>query len=80
MQISMDSIFPEGKDVNVCISRAAKSIGLKEIPHYDVKMGEQYDWIRKTQVDLLFIQPLLHYEAHYYYYCYLLFIFRNSST
>jgi hypothetical protein len=55
MQISMDSIFPEGKDVNVCISRAAKSIGLKEIPHYDVKMGEQYDWIKKTQVDLLFM-------------------------
>ncbi|XP_059444750.1 uncharacterized protein LOC132176530 [Corylus avellana] len=48
-KISMDSIFPEGKDVNVCISRAAKSIGLKEIPHYDVKMGEQSDWIRKTQ-------------------------------
>ncbi|GLT72156.1 hypothetical protein SLA2020_441120 [Shorea laevis] len=48
-KISIDSIFPEGQDVNVCISHAAKSIGLKEIPNYEVKMGEQYDWIQKTQ-------------------------------
>lgn len=55
MQIFIDSIFPEGGDVNLCISHAANSIGLKEIPHYEVKMGEQYDWIKKTQVDFLFI-------------------------
>jgi hypothetical protein len=55
MQISINSIFPEGEDVNVCISHAANSIGLNEIPHYEVKMGDQYGWIKKTQVDLLFM-------------------------
>ncbi len=68
MQITIDSIFPDGKDVKVCISHAAKSIGLKEIPHYDVKMCEQYDWIKKSQVDLHFMQSLLHFKAHYYFY------------
>ncbi|KAL4619708.1 hypothetical protein ACB092_06G099500 [Castanea dentata] len=48
-EIFIDSIFPEGEDVNLCILHAANSIGLKEIPHYEVKMGEQYDWIKKTQ-------------------------------
>ncbi|KAK0602632.1 hypothetical protein LWI29_035458 [Acer saccharum] len=45
----IDSIFPEGEDVDVCISQAADSIGLKEIPTYEVKMGEHYDWMKKTQ-------------------------------
>ncbi|KAF3442014.1 hypothetical protein FNV43_RR15930 [Rhamnella rubrinervis] len=45
----IDSIFPEGHDVNTCILDAADSIGLKDVPNYVVKKGEQYDWIRKTQ-------------------------------
>lgn len=52
-QIFINSIFPEGEDVSMCISHAANSIGLKEIPQYEVTMGEQYDWIKKTQVDIL---------------------------
>lgn len=52
-QICIDSIFPEGEDVKTCISRAADSISLKEMPSYEVKMGEQFDWIKKTQVNLL---------------------------
>lgn len=48
-EISIDSIFPESQDVDVSISRASNSIGLKETPSYEVKLGEQYDWIRKTQ-------------------------------
>ncbi|WRX15992.1 hypothetical protein QQP08_008479 [Theobroma cacao] len=28
---------------------AVDSLGLKEIPSYEVKTGEQYDWIKKTQ-------------------------------
>ncbi|XP_022749280.1 uncharacterized protein LOC111298843 isoform X2 [Durio zibethinus] len=47
--ICIESIFPELEDVDVCISQAADSIGLKEIPSYEVKAGEQYDWIKKTQ-------------------------------
>ncbi|XVF78567.1 hypothetical protein PTKIN_Ptkin14bG0144600 [Pterospermum kingtungense] len=48
-EIYIESIFPESEDVDVCISRAADSVGLKEIPSYEVKTGEQYDWIKKTQ-------------------------------
>ncbi|XP_057965399.1 uncharacterized protein LOC131155951 isoform X3 [Malania oleifera] len=47
--ICISSIFSEGHDVNMCISDAADSIGLKEIPSYEVTMGEQFDWIKKTQ-------------------------------
>lgn len=54
-QICITSIFPEGEDVNTCISRAADSISLKEMPSYKVTMGEQYDWIKKTQVILLLL-------------------------
>ncbi|XP_021821698.1 uncharacterized protein LOC110763255 [Prunus avium] len=48
-EICIDSIFPVGEDVNTCISRASDSISLKEIPSYEVRMGEQFDWIKKTQ-------------------------------
>ncbi|XP_022733494.1 uncharacterized protein LOC111287303 [Durio zibethinus] len=48
-EICIESIFPELEDVDVCISQAADSIGLKEIPSYEVKAGEQYDWIKQTQ-------------------------------
>ncbi|KAL5736386.1 hypothetical protein ACOSQ2_031174 [Xanthoceras sorbifolium] len=48
-EIYIDSIFPEHEDVNACISQAADSIGLKEIPTYEVKMGEHCDWIKETQ-------------------------------
>ncbi|PON34142.1 S-adenosyl-L-methionine-dependent methyltransferase [Parasponia andersonii] len=47
--ICVSSIFPEGHNVSSCISHAADSIGLKEIPKYEVRVGEQYDWIKKTQ-------------------------------
>lgn len=52
MQICISSIFPEGHDIYSCISHAADSIGLKELPCYEVRVGEQYDWIKKTQVGL----------------------------
>ncbi|KAH9802489.1 Ribosomal protein L11 methyltransferase-like protein [Citrus sinensis] len=48
-KIYIDSIFPECKDVDECILNAANSIGLKEIPCYEVKMGEQCNWIKKAQ-------------------------------
>lgn len=54
MQICIESIFPESEDVDVCISQAADSVGLKMIPSYEVKTGEHYDWIKKTQVSSLF--------------------------
>ncbi|XWS10024.1 hypothetical protein CRYUN_Cryun39dG0040200 [Craigia yunnanensis] len=30
-------------------NEVADSVGLKEIPSYEVKTGEQYDWIKKTR-------------------------------
>ncbi|XVE50192.1 hypothetical protein DITRI_Ditri01bG0142300 [Diplodiscus trichospermus] len=48
-EICIESIFPELDNVDVCISQAANSVGLKEIPSYEVKTGEQHDWIKKTQ-------------------------------
>ncbi|KAH9802512.1 Ribosomal protein L11 methyltransferase-like protein [Citrus sinensis] len=48
-EIYIDSIFPECEDVDECILNAANSIGLKEIPRYEVRMGEQCNWIKKTQ-------------------------------
>ncbi|KAH9802480.1 Ribosomal protein L11 methyltransferase-like protein [Citrus sinensis] len=48
-EIYIDSIFPECEDVDECILNAANSIGLKEIPCYEVKMGEQCNWIKKAQ-------------------------------
>lgn len=51
MQIYIDTVFPESEDLKACISQAADSIGLKNIPIYEVKVGEQWDWIKKSQVD-----------------------------
>ncbi|XP_010260292.1 PREDICTED: uncharacterized protein LOC104599445 isoform X2 [Nelumbo nucifera] len=48
-EISINSIFTECQDVGACISNAAGSIGLKDMPSYVVTMGEHCDWIKKTQ-------------------------------
>ncbi|KAJ7981768.1 Ribosomal protein L11 methyltransferase [Quillaja saponaria] len=48
-EIWIESIFSEREDVGTCISLAADSIGLKEILSYEVKIGEQNDWIKKSQ-------------------------------
>ncbi|XP_043703111.1 ribosomal protein L11 methyltransferase [Telopea speciosissima] len=45
----ISSIFIECEDVNSCISSAADSIGLKGMLNYEVIMGEQCDWIKKSQ-------------------------------
>lgn len=50
MQIYVDTTFPDGEDVSKCISYAADSVGLKEIPLYEVTIGEQHDWLKKSQV------------------------------
>ena len=68
MQIYIDSIFPECEDVDECILNAANSIGLKETPRYEVKMGEQCNWIKKTQVCLLSFFSLS--QRYTWNYCY----------
>lgn len=35
------------------ISHAVDSIGLKEIPRYEVKINEDDEWMKKSQVNLL---------------------------
>ncbi|XP_027355712.1 uncharacterized protein LOC113865403 isoform X2 [Abrus precatorius] len=46
--ICISSIFPEGEDINASISHAADSIGLREIPRYEVKINEEEDWIKRA--------------------------------
>lgn len=48
-EICMSSIFPIGQDVKECISHAVDSIGLKEIPSYDITMQDHVDWIKEAQ-------------------------------
>ncbi|XP_031403108.1 uncharacterized protein LOC116212623 isoform X2 [Punica granatum] len=48
-EISIDSVFSPSEDVGACISNAADSIGLKELPKYEVERREQEDWITKSQ-------------------------------
>lgn len=49
-QIWIRSTFNVDQDVKCCISRAADSVGLKEIPTYKVEMHHHTDWIKKSQV------------------------------
>lgn len=49
-QVCVTCTFSESEDVNACISLAARSIGLTTFPSYLVEKGEQYEWIKKTQV------------------------------
>ncbi|XLR50508.1 hypothetical protein HN51_001200, partial [Arachis hypogaea] len=39
----------KGEDINMSISHAADSIGLKEIPRYEVKIIEEDDWMKGDQ-------------------------------
>ncbi|XP_072081783.1 uncharacterized protein [Arachis hypogaea] len=48
------SIFLEGEDINMSISQAADSIGLKEIPRYEVKIIEEDDWMKGAQFGAAF--------------------------
>ncbi|KAH0896822.1 hypothetical protein HID58_046390 [Brassica napus] len=43
-EICIESIFPVNEEVKMCISQAANSIGLKEIPKFKVEMGDEQDW------------------------------------
>ncbi|KAG5046915.1 hypothetical protein JHK86_016321 [Glycine max] len=51
-EICISSIFHEVEDINVSISHAADSIGLKEIPRYEVKIGDEEDWMKRSQESL----------------------------
>uniref|UniRef100_A0A0D3AMB7 ETFB lysine methyltransferase n=1 Tax=Brassica oleracea var. oleracea TaxID=109376 RepID=A0A0D3AMB7_BRAOL len=48
-EICIESIFPVNEEVKMCISQAANSIGLKEIPKFKVEMGDEQDWVSKNQ-------------------------------
>ncbi|RYQ85050.1 hypothetical protein Ahy_B10g104532 isoform D [Arachis hypogaea] len=53
-KICVSSIFLEGEDINMSISHAADSIGLKEIPRYEVKIIEEDDWMKGAQFGAAF--------------------------
>ncbi|XP_073027447.1 uncharacterized protein [Primulina eburnea] len=48
-EIWITTIFNVSQDVRCCISLAADSVGLKEIPNYEVEMHDHTDWIKQTQ-------------------------------
>ncbi|KAG8386346.1 hypothetical protein BUALT_Bualt03G0139300 [Buddleja alternifolia] len=48
-EIWISSTFDISQDVKDSISRAADSVGLKEIPNYEVEMQDHTDWIKQTQ-------------------------------
>ncbi|EFH40551.1 hypothetical protein ARALYDRAFT_495472 [Arabidopsis lyrata subsp. lyrata] len=48
-EICIELIFPVHEEVKMCISQAANSIGLKEIPKFKVEIGDEQDWITKNQ-------------------------------
>ncbi|KAH6834829.1 ribosomal protein L11 methyltransferase-like protein [Perilla frutescens var. hirtella] len=49
-EIWIGSTFDVDEDVKECISRAANSVGLKEIPNYKVEKQEDHtDWIKQSQ-------------------------------
>ncbi|CAN0922597.1 Ribosomal protein L11 methyltransferase [Linum grandiflorum] len=54
-EVVVDSIFLECEDVKGCILKAANAAGLNKTPSYDVKMGEQDDWVQKS---LEFFDPV----------------------
>ncbi|KAK1280401.1 hypothetical protein QJS04_geneDACA014276 [Acorus gramineus] len=43
------SLFVDEQDVQNCILYAAQSIGLHDIPHYEARNGEHYDWLKNVQ-------------------------------
>ncbi|KAF8024097.1 hypothetical protein BT93_F1333 [Corymbia citriodora subsp. variegata] len=48
-EISIQTIYLPSEDVDASVSSAADSIGLKDIPEYDIEVCEQEDWVKKTQ-------------------------------
>lgn len=48
-EICISCIFSVSQDVKESISLAVDSIGLKEIPSYDVLMHDHTDWIKESQ-------------------------------
>ncbi|KZV23240.1 hypothetical protein F511_05079 [Dorcoceras hygrometricum] len=48
-QIWITSIFNISQDVKGSVSLAADSVGLKEMPTYEVEMLDHTDWIKQTQ-------------------------------
>nr|GMD92489.1 ribosomal protein L11 methyltransferase [Ipomoea batatas] len=53
--VCLDCIFSVNQDVKQCISLAVDSIGLREMPSYEVVVQNHIDWIKATQESF---QPL----------------------
>lgn len=48
-QNCITALFPAENNVSECLALAADSIGLKEIPKYEVTKRECHDWVQKVQ-------------------------------
>jgi len=50
LQSSITALFAAGDDVGEAIAMAANSVGLKEMPLYEVEELEDCDWVLEVEV------------------------------
>jgi hypothetical protein len=56
LQSRITALFPAGEDVAEALAMAADSVGLTEMPQYEVVNTEEIDWVQQVQVfRLLFL-------------------------
>ncbi|XP_068657516.1 uncharacterized protein [Aristolochia californica] len=48
-EIFISSIFTGDQDLDRCISKAADSIGLDDVPPFEITTGEDCDWVKNSQ-------------------------------
>jgi len=59
LQSSITALFTAGDDVGEAIAMAANSVGLKQMPLYEVKELEDCDWVLEVEVLYVILSLLL---------------------
>jgi hypothetical protein len=54
MQSCITALFPMGDDVGEALAMAANSVGLKEMPLYEVEDLLDQDWVQQVEVSFYF--------------------------
>jgi ribosomal protein L11 methylase PrmA len=49
LQSRITALFPAGEDVAEALAMAADSVGLTEMPQYEVVNTEEIDWVQQVQ-------------------------------
>lgn len=75
MQSCITALFPMGDDVGEALAMAANSVGLKEMPLYEVEDLLDQDWVQQVEVSLYCASVYL-----YYFFLYLQVVFLFIPT